>query len=168
VNTAIDELLAKQVIQEQMAAYCRAVDRLDRDLFCSVWHEDGTLDYGTPELQGRAVDCVEAFINNHRPFDRHVHLVSNARIQVVGSRAVSEANAHAVVRVVEETGALLRHYRGRYLDRWSQRAGLWALDHRRLLFEMMWVEEEVGGRIGGEASRDVSDPSYAHWASLEG
>jgi len=36
--------------------------------------------------------------------------------------------------------------------------GIWALDHRRLVFDMM----SAGGRIGDDARRDESDPGYEH------
>src|SRR5262245_11032955 len=41
---ALDDLLAKDAIRQQIYNYARAVDRLDRELGNQVWHPDGTVD----------------------------------------------------------------------------------------------------------------------------
>ena len=44
----LDELAAREAIRQQLCNYGRGVDRRDRDLLRSVWHDDGTLDYSLP------------------------------------------------------------------------------------------------------------------------
>ena len=44
-ETDVATLLSKQAIRENMQNYCRGIDRLDRELFTSVFHPDATVDY---------------------------------------------------------------------------------------------------------------------------
>src|ERR1700676_916277 len=48
---AVDELGAKQAITEVLYRYCRAIDRMDRDLASTIWHPGGSADYG-PVFKG--------------------------------------------------------------------------------------------------------------------
>ena len=52
VTADIETFLVKQAIHEQLCNYCRAMDRLDVDLFKSVWHEDGTLSFDRGPISG--------------------------------------------------------------------------------------------------------------------
>ena len=45
-ETTLETLVAKDEITEALAAYCRAVDRLDMELGRSVFHDDAIADYG--------------------------------------------------------------------------------------------------------------------------
>jgi len=51
--------------------------------------------------------------------------------------------------------------RRRYLDRWSRRAGRWAIDHRVWVLDFDEQDRPVTARPPGGGSRDRSDPSYA-------
>ena len=43
---SIDDLLAKQEITDLVGRYMRGLDRLDRKLLRSTFHDDATTDYG--------------------------------------------------------------------------------------------------------------------------
>jgi hypothetical protein len=157
-------LLDKQEITEAMASYSRGVDRMDMDLTRSVWHEDGTADYGRPALRGAVADVLRNMWETHREFDRHSHQTCNRLIRVEGDLAVSETYGIFCLRKAPANGRVReRIVRGRYLDRWSRRHGRWAIDHRGFVTDFLgWIEYPVADSSGSPFStRDEADPSFA-------
>jgi len=157
----LDLLAAKQAITEAIHRYCRGVDRMDRALTLSVWHPGGGADY-TPWYEGDAAGLVEWLWAAHATGAAHAHQIHNLSIEVDGERAASEAYFTAVLRLERPDGRLLdRVIRGRYLDRWSRRGGVWAIDHRRVVQDLESVTEvRTTGTSDGAARRDPGDPSY--------
>ena len=171
-----DEARSKMEITEAIYRYCRAVDRMDRELASTVFHEDATADYG-PTYSGSAEGLIENLWRNHSKLLGHSHQVTNILIEVNGDRAGSESYAFGTLWDTTPDGALvvLTAY-GRYLDRWSRRRGAWAVDHRRFVYDLVYpatpsvAPEAVGvplarlaeRRNPGDtaARRDRSDPSY--------
>jgi hypothetical protein len=161
----LDLLVAKQAITEAIHRYCRGVDRMDRGLTLSVWHPGGSADY-TPWYQGDAAGLIEWLWAAHATVAGHAHQVHNLVIEVDGDRAASEAYFTAVLRLERPGGRLLdRVVRGRYLDRWSCRGGVWAIDQRRVMQDLESVTEvRTTGTSDGNARRSRDDPSYG-WLS---
>ena len=157
----LDLIYAKQAITETIHRYCRGVDRMDRALTLSVWHPGGGADY-TPWSEGDAAGLVDWLWAAHATVAAHAHQIHNPTIEVDGERAASEAYFTAVLRLERPDGRLLdRIVRGRYLDRWSRRGGVWAIDHRRVVQDLESVTEvRTTGTSDGAARRDPGDPSY--------
>ena len=73
----INDLGDRQAIRDCLASYCRAVDRMDRELLLSCYHPDALDDHGIfvggPEafadwvfdLQGRMQTSTQHIITNH-------------------------------------------------------------------------------------------------------
>lgn len=164
MDGALRDLIAKQAITEQIYTYCRAVDRIDNDLGRSVWHDDGTADYG-PIFQGTGHGFIAYVEGSHRAKLGHSHQITNILIRVDGDHAVSEAYVIATLRF--EQDGVLRHatVQGRYLDRWSCRAGRWAIDHRQFVHDLDEVRDVAGTRFQSWGRRDRDDPSYALFAT---
>ena len=164
---ALHELAAKQAIQETLYRYCRGVDRMDRPLTRDCWHEQGTADY-----QGMFEGPVEALLDwmwqLHDGMQGHSHQMTNLLIEVAGERAVSETYVTVVLRSKPGQHAARDILaRGRYVDRWSQRDGRWAIDHRVYLNDWMTylpVTPDATSPITGR--RDPQDASYAAFAEL--
>jgi hypothetical protein len=89
---------------------------------------------------------------------RHVHRLSNILIAVEGDHATSEAYIMVVLRPSD--GIELVAY-GRYLDRWSCRGGVWAIDARRYVHDFGSRRAVEDDGIASPAMRDATDPSYA-------
>jgi hypothetical protein len=164
-NALLTELAAKQAITEVIHRYCRAIDRMDRDLLATVWHPDGTADYGPAIFQGTGAGFIDWVWPNHEALHGHMHQIANVMIEVDGNRAASEAYVTATLWGTFEEGTLTQIVsRGRYVDRWSCRDGTWAIDHRRYLEELTTTTALAGaappGPDGTAARRDRSDPSY--------
>jgi hypothetical protein len=165
-GTAVDELVAKQAITEVIYTYCRALDRMDWDLAHTVWHPDGTADYGANMFQGTGAGFLEWVWTQHAGMMGHSHQITNILIAVDGDRAASEAYVTAALRLHAD-GAQASEIvsRGRYVDAWSRRDGRWAIDHRRFAEDFTSTypvtpmePAEAAARTG---RRDRDDPSYA-------
>jgi SnoaL-like domain len=168
-DTAIETLLTKQAITEVLYTYCRAMDRIDQELTLSIWHPDGTCNYssteGVPDMLFR--DYLPGSTKARQSFANHSHQITNILIRPNGDRAVSEAYFTASLQTHPIDGRVLEHlWRGRYLDRWSQRDGKWAIDHRQVVFDSYTPYEFDAERLKGMplklSRRDGNEPSYGH------
>jgi len=172
-DPAIETLLAKQAITEVLYRYCRAFDRMDHELALTVWHPGGTCNYtnrvGTPDIPATTYFgpswAYRAELRNHS------HQITNILIELANDRAASEACFTASLQTEPKDANILEHlYRGRYLDRWSRRDGIWAIDHRQVIFDSYTPYEFPAHRLKNIpmelARRDRLDPSYAHFKNL--
>jgi hypothetical protein len=166
---ALETLLAKQEIAEQLYRYCRSFDRMDNELALSIWHADGTVQYGNQPTRSIA-DYLGPSSEYRWTLQNCSHQITNLLVEVRGARAVSEAYVTASLQEKEQEGRVIENlFRGRYVDRWSQREGKWAIDHRIFIPDSytridtpafpLPVFFEVG-------SRDRNDPSYQAWMEL--
>jgi hypothetical protein len=161
---SIEELLAKQAITEVIYRYCRALDRMDRDEALTIWHPDGTADYGPTMYQGTGPGFVDWVWPAHEAMLGHSHQIGNVLVEVDGDRAGSEAYVTATLWGELEPGALTTIVsRGRYVDTWSCRDGVWAIDHRRFAEDLTLVTPHPGAAppAASPARRDRTDPSYS-------
>jgi hypothetical protein len=189
------DILARQSIEEVLARYARAIDRLDLDLLKTVFHEDGiNHEYGGGE------------INLHR-WSEHIipqlkslflgtmHHITHKSITVSGERAASEAyfisyhlirsGRKEIVRFfgeqyaqrTEALGCLDTGHEyigaGRYLHRWERRDGLWKIIDRTATLEWNHYRPATPAQAGSMLAtiaplerRDRDDPVYGLLASL--
>lgn len=157
----------QQAIRETLYRYCRGVDRMDRALTRSCWHADGSADY-RGMFTGGADALLDWMWKLHAAMETHSHQVTNVLIEVAGERAASES--YVTVALRSQAGKQPARdilTRGRYVDRWSRRAGRWAIDHRIYLNDWMSfvaVPGEATSPITGRRGED--DASYAAFAEL--
>jgi hypothetical protein len=156
------ELVAREAIRQALHDYCRGMDRRDDALALAVWHADGTADYGAGVFQGSARDFVAQVSRNHLRRTAHAHQIATVGIIVAGDRAASEAYVTVRLRSSGADGGETEEvFVGRYLDRWSCRAGRWAIDHRVWVLDFHEADRPVTSRLAGTGRRDRDDPSYA-------
>ena len=160
-----DDLVAKQAITEVIYRYCRALDRMDRPLADTVWHPEGTADYGPTMFQGTGAGFLDWVWPTHASMLGHSHQIANVLIEVDDDTAGSEAYVTATLWAAFAPGELTQIVsRGRYVDRWARRGGVWAIEHRRFLddFTTMTALPGVAPADPGAtaARRDRTDPSY--------
>jgi len=169
---ALEQLLAKQDIYEQINKYARGLDRADRQILLSIAHPGARMRFGNRDFPSWEA-YVEWLIKAHDDMKGNNHRMTNILIEVNGDRAVSETTGTATLLVPKEGNPSLfeeRWMHSRYLDTWSRRNGKWALDgrhtvsdYRRVLdvpTDLVKSRYEVIGHIGR------SDPSYSHFESL--
>ncbi len=160
-DAAIDDLLAKQAISEVLYRYCRGLDRMDRPMALSVWHDGATADYGSM-YKGTGAGFIHWVWGQHEGMLAHSHQIANILIDVTGDRAVSEAYVTVKLRRQTAPGAIVDLIgSGRYLDRWSKRNGVWAIDERRYAHDFDSVYAPLDPGFPADGRRDRQDPSYA-------
>ncbi len=164
MSDPVQLLSDKQAITEVLYRYCRGLDRMDVGMARSVWHPNGTADYG--ELFRGTADGFIAWVwAGHNALARHSHQVTNVLIDVDGDHAVSEAYVTVALRSRPgDDGTVVEiESRGRYVDRWSRRDGRWAIDHRRFVEDLQRVHEAAplaDDDVPGASRRGADDPSY--------
>ena len=81
-NPDTQQALADRLaITDLIYRYCRSMDRIDRDLGYSIWHEDGLAEYeGFYSGTGRGF--VDKVLEGHRQVLNHSHQVTNIIIEL--------------------------------------------------------------------------------------
>ena len=154
-------LADKMAIQEQIRAYCRAVDRLDLPLGHAVFHEDSQVDYGANYYQGSGRGVVDLICKHHLGLVSHSHQVTNVLIEVTGNTAGSESYVYGTMRRDIGGGKQVQiGVWGRYLDRWEKREDCWRIARRMVVYDHEEAREAIP--MGQEilSRRDGDDPSY--------
>jgi SnoaL-like domain len=161
-TTTLATLIAINDIGEVLKRYCRSMDRIDKELGYSVWHEHGTADYGE-YFRGSGRGFIDWVSDMHRTLINHMHRISNISVRIADTAARSETYVIAT-HLVHSDAPELRFYHGRYLDEWSKRNHIWAIDSRRFVLEFAHVQRlEVsleGTTLESSGARDRSDPVY--------
>ena len=160
-SDAIDGLLAERAIERQLFNYCRGLDRMDKDLARSVWHGDGTA-HCYDMFEGTADGFIDWVWQAHAAMERHSHQLSNPLIEVTGTSARSECYVTVALWTLADAEGGQQEIigRGRYLDRWSCRDGLWAIDHREHVLDMQTINSLEKGAVSAGSRRDLEDASY--------
>ncbi len=162
-NAAIETLLAKQAIQETLYRYCRALDRLDRDLLQGLFADDAHIDYGNI-YQGDAGGFVDVAIDFQGSMRDTQHCVSNILIEVDGGRASAESYVYAH-HVLQQGDELMELVIGaRYLDRFERIDGNWLISQRTEVLDWArmlpiperWYEENSELPKGERGRGDLS------------
>jgi hypothetical protein len=159
--TTIDEVIARDEIHQVLMRYCRGLDRMDRAMASTVWHDDATVDY-----RGYFTGTGEGFLDwvwpAHAGLDSHAHQITNVLIEVDGDTATSEAYVTVVLRGTSGGRSFTLANIGRYLDTWERRDGRWAIVRRVYVDDLKDLAGPTGldGPAAGLGARDRSDPSY--------
>ncbi len=128
MDTKIETLLAKQEIYELSCRYMRGLDRLDRELLLSVFHEDGWCEYGFSNCApAEFIDYAMTALQGH---EANQHMIGNVLIDVEGDEAFGEVYFNAYHKVRGESGFEDVIIAGRYLDRYEKRDGEWKFAYR--------------------------------------
>lgn len=161
VSTAdIRALLDKQAISEALYTYCRAVDRVERELGYSIWHEDAEVDYGNI-YRGTGRGVIDFICDSHLKGIVHSHQITNILIALDGDRARSEAYVTSAMRMMVDDQLTQINTRGRYLDRWVRQGGRWLIERRVFAHDLDEIRPVTPGTITPTFTLDRNDPSYA-------
>lgn len=158
----LNELIAKESIRDVIYKYCRAMDRIDREMGCAVFSPECQVDYGI-WFKGTGYEFVDWVSDFHSSkMLASSHQVSNILIQVNGDKAGSETYVHVVLRSMNEDGPLQEQVGfGRYIDEWAVLDREWKITKRKYIMDISDVRDIMNdaGQTGG-GSRDKTDPSY--------
>ena len=151
----------RQAITDQIYRYCRAMDRMDHALGYSIWHNDGTADYGTDVFQGTGREFIDHVCIQHSQLLNHSHQMSNIIIALNGDKAGSESYVTATLRMRRGDALKQMTVWSRYVDTWSRRERVWALDHRIAIRDFDEIRDVTAMYDHDIGKRDRTDPSYA-------
>jgi hypothetical protein len=171
----IDELLARSEITEQILRYFRAIDRCDRALLESVFHEDSMHDHGP--YQGPSIQFCNFALELLQQLDRTMHHAGNILIDMIDSEnALSETYCIAYHRIAAgvEVAAFPDHDNSidedvwiglHYCDHWERRNGKWKIAKRIGIHDWVrWAPDSERGFSNAPASqrgqRRPDDRSY--------
>jgi SnoaL-like protein len=164
LQAKLRELADRAEILDCMHRYARGMDRFDRELVRSAYHEDAIDDHAM--FVGHVDDFLDWAFAYHDAQTRHQHYLTNHTVELDGDDAHTETY-YVFVGTDRDPDVPLRIVGGRYVDRLERRDGLWAIAARVCLVE--WQTEASSGLSPaaldflagvGTVARDRTDASY--------
>ena len=126
------ERLDQAEISDCITRYARGMDRLDRALARSAYHEGAIDDH--VGFVGEVDDFLDWAFAYHGGQVRHQHYVTNHHIELDGDEAHAETY-FMFIGTESEPSAPLTVFGGRYVDRFERRQGKWGIAVRLCLVE---------------------------------
>ena len=160
-ESKLQPLIDRQAIYDTLCRYCRGLERMDKDLAYSVWHEGGTALYHGM-FEGSGHGFVDWVWEAHAAMERHSHQIANALIVVDGKAAKSETYVTVTLWTNPDQEGRLQEItvKGRYLDEWAERSGRWAISHREYVTDMQSMHDVDRDTVDEASQRNSSDPSF--------
>ena len=161
----IQDLSDRAEIHDCMQRYARGIDRQDRALLRSAYH-DGAVDDHVGFI-GEVDDFIDWALAYHATQTRYQHYLLNHTAEIDGDEAHSETY-YLFVGTDREPANHITISGGRYVDRLERRDARWAIVDRVCIVEFNAeseshiTEEVIAMMVGMPLSRqDPTDPSYA-------
>jgi len=160
----LERLLDRQEVLDCLTRFSRGMDRFDRELVLSAFHQDAIIAAG--DFVGGPADLYRWASDMHRVGQTatHHYLLNNI-CEIDCDTAHSETYYLFAARNRDETNWIAG---GRYLDRLERRDGDWRIAVRTNVIEWSGTVPtmpipfadvpDIDGN--GAPSRDVADPSY--------
>jgi hypothetical protein len=158
------QIADREAITDKIYRYCRSVDRLDRAVGYSVFHEDSYADFGD-NYRGAGRGWIDCVLKQHLDFLHHSHQVTNIILEVNGDTAGSESYVYASLQRQDGDKRFQHEFWARYIDKWSKRNGEWAIDRRDCIVDYGVQREVTPLWTDPRSKRDAGDPSYTVLAS---
>ncbi|UVO52625.1 nuclear transport factor 2 family protein [Sphingomonas sp. SUN039] len=166
----LQNLLDRQDILDCLTRFSRGMDRFDRAIYLSAFHDDAVIAAGP--FVGSAADCWDWAKPMHEAGQvlTHHSLLNNT-VEIDGDTAHSETYYQFVARNhpwEEGGGETVMLAGGRYIDRLERRGGAWKIALRTNIIEWSCIQPAMPLPFGdvpdiganGVSARDQSDPSY--------
>jgi hypothetical protein len=161
--TRIDRLLDRQDILDCLTRFSRGMDRFDRDVFLSAFHQDAVIAAG--DFVGGASDLYDwaSAMHEEGQVATHHNLLNNT-CEIDGDTAHTETYYLFAARNRDASNWVAG---GRYFDRLERRDGAWRISVRTNVIEWSGIVPtmplpfaEVPDIHGNSApSRSTADPS---------
>lgn len=160
----VKRLTDRAEIYDCMQRYARGIDRRDRALLRSAYH-DGAVDDHVGFV-GVVDDFIDWALAYHSTQTRHQHYLLNHTVDIDGGVAHAETY-YLFVGTDREPANHMTISGGRYVDRLERRDGRWAIADRVCVVEFITesesqLTEDIIAMMAGmrTARRDATDPSY--------
>ena len=164
---ALDELLARQAINDCLVRYIRGIDRHDEELIGSAYHEgaldDHTMYFGLGREFGPTVNAFHS-----ERWRDHQHVLSNVHIDFNGDGSEAHVESYWIAVGVRFDGSVDLHG-GRYVDRFDQRDGQWAIAARLTVSTWGLNPQDMAASLAAfpTGRQDKSDVSYQRPLQLD-
>lgn len=164
LSERVARLEARAEILDCIQRYARGMDRRDRPLLRSAYHDDAVDDH--VGFVGPVEDFIDWAFAYHSTQTRYQHYLLNHTAEVNGDEAHAETY-YLFVATDREPANHMTLSGGRYVDRFERRDGRWAIVDRVCVVE--WnaestsvLTEEILALLPDikSATHDRSDPSY--------
>jgi hypothetical protein len=160
----VRRLTDRAEILDCIQRYARGMDRRDRELLRSAYHDDAVDDH--IGFVGPVEDFIDWAFAYHSTQTRYQHYLLNHTSELNGDEAHAETY-YVFVGTDREPANHLTLSGGRYVDRLERREGRWAIVDRVCIAEWnaestSMITDEVLAMLTGVkgAAHDRSDPSY--------
>lgn len=166
----LQTLLDRQDILDCLTRFSRGMDRFDREIYLSAFHEDAVIAAGP--FVGSAPDCWDWAKPMHEAGQVLTHhTLLNNTTDIEGHTAHSETYYQFIARNhpwEEGGGETVMLAGGRYIDRLERREGAWKITLRTNIIEWSCLQPAMPLPFGnvpdiganGVSARDRGDPSY--------
>lgn len=166
MTETLETLAAKEQIRNRIIGYCRGIDRRDRDLIRSTYHDDSVEDHGD-KYRGGPDGFVEWVLIHLVQMGGSMHALHQIHIDLDGDVAHTESycTARHILPGEADEPEILETLGVRYIDRFENRpeAG-WRVARRMVVLESHSQEPLLprsDWRTGFvKPSRSGADPSY--------
>jgi hypothetical protein len=164
LSERVARLEARAEIFDCIQRYARGMDRRDRPLLRSAYHDDAVDDH--VGFVGSVEDFIDWAFAYHSTQTRYQHYLLNHTAEVNGDEAHAETY-YLFVATDREPANHMTLSGGRYVDRFERRDGRWAIVDRVCVVE--WnaestslLTEEILALLPDikSATHDHNDPSY--------
>ncbi|MGV0716571.1 nuclear transport factor 2 family protein [Mycolicibacterium sp. XJ662] len=164
MNARLQELCDRADILDCMQRYARGMDRRDRDLLRSAYHDNGVDEH--IGFVGPVDDFIDWAFAYHRTQTRYQHYLLNHTADIAGDQAHAETYYLFVGTDREPPNHLIVNG-GRYVDRLERRDDRWAIVARVCIVE--WhtestslITDETMGFLADimTVAHDRTDTSY--------
>ena len=161
----LDELAAREAIRSVLYRYCRGIDRLDRALVRSCYHDDATDEHGS--FSGSVEEYLDWSFSLLADYDMTWHVIHNVTIEVRGSTARTESYGVSLHRSGDPSPRRNLTTGFRFLDVFECRDGDWRLASRRAVTD--WTSENDQAAYWNvpphllQGARDATDASVDHF-----
>ncbi|AMO70549.1 nuclear transport factor 2 family protein [Sphingorhabdus sp. M41] len=160
----LQTLIDRQDILDCLTRFSRGIDRLDREIFLSAFHEDATIAAG-PFVGAPSALCDWSFAMHEEMQILTQHNLLNHTCEIDGDTAHSETYYMFVARNKDETVWLAG---GRYVDRLERRDNAWKIALRSNAIEWSVAPDAMpvpfgdlpGIDLNGKSERSRADISY--------
>lgn len=126
-QTRLLALLDREEIHDCLQRYARGVDRFDRALLLSAFHDDFLDEHG--KFVGNREEFADWAFGQHRASHQsHCHYILNHRADIDGTTA--HAETYFIFTAMNRQGKPLVMGGGRYIDRLEKRDGQWKIAAR--------------------------------------
>ncbi len=156
-------LVAKDEIRECLYRINRGMDRIDRELMLTGFHEDAQICWAAPDYVPLAV-FIEIAMRVQGTTSRVQHLIGQTLIDLSGDYASVETYEIGRHLTPMPDGEKDLFIAARYIDRFSRRDGRWRIERRLKLVDSIRVVEGNDTKydhVPHKGLRNREDPSYA-------